>query len=99
MNYTLKLPLLEALIFAACSREELDNGISLDEFDVVLWKKYQFLVGPTSAKLAEAETGFETFIPPSVFQENLQSLSKNLEQLGFLNSYSDATQILRGGLQ
>jgi hypothetical protein len=99
MNYTLKLPLLEAMIFAACSREELESGISIDEFDELLWRKYQFVTGPSSAKLAEIETGFETFIPPSIFQENLQALSRNLEQLGFLNSYSDATQILRGGLQ
>ena len=97
MNYTLKLPLLEALILATCTHEQLTDGIQISELDEILWKKYRFITGPKSSSLAESEIAFESFIPPSLFQQNLSSLAGRLEQLGFVNTYSDATQILKGG--
>jgi hypothetical protein len=97
MNYTLKLPLLEALILSTCSQEQLADGISISKLDELFWRKFQFVIGPSSSALAESERSFESFIPPSYFQENLAAFGARLEQLGFLNTYSDATQILKGG--
>jgi hypothetical protein len=97
MNYTLKLPLLEALILATLTQEQLTDGISISQLDQILWEKYRFVIGPDSSSLAESEFAFESFIPPSFFQENLSALAERLEQLGFVSTYSDATQILKGG--
>ena len=97
MNYTLKLPLLEAMVLSTCSKEQLTDGINISELDELFWQNFHFVIGPSSAARAQSEVSFESFIPPSFFQENLSALAARLEQLGFVNTYSDATQILKGG--
>jgi hypothetical protein len=87
---TLQLPLLEAIVCAALPPGE---EVRFDEFCFDhLWSRYRLVVDHRSA----ASTGMTNRIDAADLTENADQLATDLNSLGLLTAYSDATRMVHG---
>ncbi|HEY4346868.1 MAG TPA: hypothetical protein VGM80_04705 [Gaiellaceae bacterium] len=88
-HFTVKLPLAEALVNAA-----LPPGatITFDRFcSEILYARYGLVGDERSASAA----GLDTTIDRAEFKENSEAFARQLQSLGLLLEYSDATRLIR----
>jgi hypothetical protein len=87
-HFTLKLPLIEALVAASLEPEQ---EIELDEFfRELLFGRYGLVIDEHSAR----EVGLTNEIDSGEFSENKEQLVRDLRGLGMLREYSDATRLV-----
>ena len=87
--YTMQLPLMEALVVASL---EPGEEMRFDDFcEEVIWGRYRMVVN----EKAEA-SGAVSRIDSAELAENGQQLAADLEGLGLLTAYSDATRMVHG---
>lgn len=88
-HLTLQLPLLEALV---CAVLPPGHELPFEDFCDLLFRNYRMVTGPKkpggSGPLGRIDT--------TDFRDNAQQLARDLEALGLLTSYSDATRMVHG---
>jgi hypothetical protein len=88
-HFTIKLPLAEAFVNAALPP---GTTMTFDRFcHEVLLGRYRLIGDERSA----SEAGLDTTIDRAEFKENSEAFARQLQSLGLLLEYSDATRLVR----
>ena len=86
--YTLKLNLLETIVYATVDRED---SISFDSFCTdVLYEKLELVVDPSSGQKSQSIN----WVDNEDLERNKKGLADRLEALGLITSFSDATRMV-----
>jgi hypothetical protein len=88
-HLTLQLPLLEALV---CATVAPNKEVPFEDFCDTLFEDYRMVTGPRPP----GGTGPLSRIDTADFRENSQQLARDLEGMGLLTAYSDATRMVHG---